>query len=91
MLVAAQLGGFREDATSALALVLGQQGAADFVAGMEEHIKLQARAGAEQAIPKIRTEVRAEAKSAVRPYVIGALAVSGLAVLLGGIALYRSS
>lgn len=79
MLVAAPLGGFREDAIDVLSIAVGQSRARSFVSGLEQHIRQEARAGAEQAIPTIRSEVKTEATSAVKPWVIAALAVSGVA------------
>jgi hypothetical protein len=49
-------------------------------------IRSQAEAGALQAVPRIKAEV----KSTVTPYVVVALGLSGLALLLGGVALARS-
>lgn len=40
-------------------------------------------------VPAIRSAVRDEAQSAVKPWVIGAIAVGALGVLGAGIALYR--
>lgn len=90
MLVATPLGGFREDAIGVLSFVLGEQRATGFVTSLETHIKAQAKIGAEQAIPKITAEVREEAKSAVKPYVIGSMIAAGIAALIGSFALYRS-
>jgi hypothetical protein len=79
------LSGFREDAIGTLAFVLGHDKATSFVTSMEGYIRAQARAGAEQAIPTIRSEVREEAAATIRPYVIAAL---GLGVLAAGMSGY---
>ncbi len=86
MLTIAPLGGFREDTIGVLSFVLGQQKATRFVTSLETHIQDQAKIGAERAIPRIKEE----AQSAVRPYVIGSLIAAGVAVLVGGFAVYRS-
>ena len=89
MIVAVPLGGFREDAIGALTIIMGRTRATTFVSGLETYVESRARIGAEQAIPEIRAEVRTEAKSAVRPWVIGALALSTVAMGVGGYALWR--
>jgi hypothetical protein len=81
VLLAVRLDGFREDAVDILSVVVGRQKASRFITGMESHIRQEARAGAEKAIPTIKSEVRAEATSAVKPLVIGSIVVSGLAIL----------
>ena len=89
MLVVVPLGGFREDAIGALTIVMGRTKATGLITDLEQYIEGRARAGAESAIPEIRAEVRDEAQSAVRPWVIGALALSTVAMGLGGYALWR--
>lgn len=90
MIVAARLGGFREDAIGILSVVVGQQKATSFMTGLENQIRMEARAGAEQAIPTIKSEVRTEAKAAVTPLVVASLVVSALAVVGSGYAIFRA-
>ena len=90
MLVAAPLGGFREDAVGILAVVVGNARAQSFVSGLEQHIRKEAQAGAERSIPMIEAQVRDAAKEAVKPYVIASLIVGGLGAVIGGWALVRS-
>ncbi len=40
-------------------------------------------------VPEIRSAVRDEAKSTIKPYIIGCLVVGGLGLLFGGVALYK--
>lgn len=90
MLVAAPLGGFREDAVSILSVVVGTTQARSFVSGLERHIQGEAKKGAEAAAPMIEAQVRGAAKEAVKPYVIASLIIGGLGAALGGWALARS-
>lgn len=90
MLVAsAQFGGFREDLVSVLGPILGTSKVNSFLTSLEAEIRKQAEAGARAAIPDIEARVRAEARSAVQPLVIASIAVSGLALVVGGVALWR--
>ena len=89
MIVVVPLGGFRADAIGTLAIVMGQKKATGLIDDLETYIEGRARAGAESAIPEIRAQVRDEAQSAVRPWVIGALALSTVAMGIGGYALWR--
>lgn len=68
----AQLGGFREDFIGSVGIVMGKEKAAKFLDDFE-------------ALVEQRAAVGAEAK--VKPMVMGSMALGGLGLLLGGVAL----
>ncbi|KKM99754.1 hypothetical protein LCGC14_1144640 [marine sediment metagenome] len=74
MIVAMSLDGFREDAIGILSRAVGQRRADEFVTGLELHIQEQAKLGA---------------MKGVKPLVIGAGVVAVLALVVGGVALFR--
>jgi len=76
-----QFGAIRDDLVSLLAIAFGQTKAEQKVTDLEALIRSEAKTGAEQAIPEIRTQVREEATSTMKPWIIAALVVSGLALL----------
>ena len=77
------LGDFRSDFVGALSIAVGKPKAESIMAGFEDLVKTRAREGAEAAIPRIKTEV----KATVQPLVIGAMAVSGVAAVLSILAI----
>jgi hypothetical protein len=100
----APLGGFREDAISFLSPIIGTSKATQFFQGLEDEIRKQAKAGALEAVPKIRAEVEKEVRSAIpditleveatakqtiMPWFIGAMAMSALAIAGSGYMLWR--
>lgn len=52
-------------------------------------IRAQVKAEVLAQIPTIRQQVREEATSAVKPWVIAAISAGALGVVLGGVALWR--
>jgi hypothetical protein len=70
------LGAIRDDINKILGYIPGASGK---LAELEKYIRGEAEAGALQAVPKIRAEVRDE----VKPYIIGAIGVGALGVLIG--------
>jgi hypothetical protein len=77
------LGTIRDDINKILSFIPGASGKLD---QLEKYIRGEAEAGALQAVPKIRAEVRDE----VKPYVIGAISVGALALIVSMWALYGS-
>lgn len=94
MLAATELGGLREDIVGTLSIVIGQQKANALFSNFENLIRQNATTGAKAAIPEIRAQVRQEAKDAVageiKPWLIGAYAVGGVALIGTVWALVRS-
>lgn len=86
----AQLGDARSDIVNALAVIMGQAKAEKFFADFEKLVEQRAKAGAEAAIPGIRVQVRQEANSAIRPWMIGAFGGVLATAALGLVALKRS-
>lgn len=89
----AQLGGLgdaRIDIVNALSVIMGRDKAEKFFADFEALVEARARAGAEAAIPGIRAEVRQEANSIIRPWMVGAFGGVLAAATLGLVALKRS-
>lgn len=68
----AQLGGFREDFVSTVGIVMGKAKATKFLDDFEALVEQRAAAGAERK---------------VKPLVVGAMALAGVGLLLGGVAL----
>jgi hypothetical protein len=68
----AQLGGFREDFVGTVGIVMGKAKAAKFLDDFEALVEQKAAIGAQKK---------------VKPMIIGAMAVGGLGLLLGGVAL----
>lgn len=90
MLVTSSLGGFREDVVSVLGPVVGTNRVIDFINGLEREIRVQAEAGARNAIPDITAEVKSTAETAVKPLVVSAIVVGALGGILGAVALWRT-
>jgi hypothetical protein len=86
----AMLGDARSDIINALAVVMGKDKAEKFFVDFEKLVEARAKAGAEAAIPTIRAEVRKEATSTIRPWMIGAIGGGVLASILGLVAIKRS-
>jgi len=84
------LGGFAEDTADALGPLLGRQRVLNFVHGIENKIRTEAETGARKSIPDITAAVEHKAKAAIMPAVIGLAVASGLALTVGGFALYRT-
>lgn len=80
------LGDFRSDLVSKLAIVLGQAKAEEVVTGFENLIKQRAKEGAQAAIPEIKTEV----KATVIPLVAASIATSVAAAALSIMAIRRA-
>jgi hypothetical protein len=87
VLVASTLGGVREDIIGPLSIFLGPSRANELVTNLEALIRTEAKTGAEEAIPTIRTEVQAT----VRPFVIAAVILGGVGAVAGSYALYRTT
>lgn len=81
----AGLGDVRNDLVGALAVILGRDRAERYVTDFENHIRAQAKEGAEQAIPEISATVRQEAESVVRRRVVPLVVVSGALGAIGTI------
>ncbi len=90
MLTASPLGGFREDAVSILGPLLGTDRVISFINSLERDVRIQAEAGARNAIPDITAEVRAAAEATIKPLVVSAIVVGALGGLLGAVAIWRS-
>jgi hypothetical protein len=90
LIASSQLGGFREDLVSVLGPILGTSKVNSFINSLEAEIRKQAEAGARQAIPDIRLQVREEATSAVKPLAIAAIAAGGLGLIVGIVAIWRT-
>ncbi len=71
-----------DDLKRLLALIPGGASVNQKLADFEAYIRLQAKTGAEQAIPTI--------KASIEPYIIGAFVVGGLGLGLGFIAYKRT-
>ena len=92
------LSGARSDMVSILALFMGRSKANAWMDDLESLIMTKAKAGAEQAIPKIRTAVEVAArdaasdgaKKALTPLLVGAIAVGSLGIILSTVALIRA-
>jgi hypothetical protein len=85
-----EFGDARADIINALTVIMGKDKAEKFFADFEKLIEARAKAGAESAIPTIRAEVRKEASSTIRPWMIGAIGGGVLASILGLIAIKRT-
>lgn len=68
----AQLGGFREDFVSTVGIVMGKAKATKFLDDFEALVEQRAAAGAERK---------------VKPLIVGSMALAGIGLLLGGVAL----
>lgn len=73
------LGAIKDDLMKIFALIPGGATAAQKFADFEQLIRTEAKAGAEEAIPEIRAQVKDE----VTPYTIAALALGAGGMLIG--------
>lgn len=89
-MLVASLEGFREDFIGTLGPFIGTSKATKIVNSAEAHIRAEAEAGARKAIPDIEIAVAHRARDAVKPYVIAAVAMSAVALGVGGFALWKA-
>lgn len=85
------LEGTREDLVNMLSIVFGKQQAETKVAEIESLVRQRAAQGTvealQQKMPEIRQQVRSEASKLVTPLFIGLTVASGIAILVGIVAL----
>lgn len=56
---------------------------------VSNYVREQAKAGAESAIPDIKTQLKQQASAEVKPYIIGSLALGAIGTLFGVAALIK--
>lgn len=85
-MLGAAIHGTREDLTAILSAIPGGSQITKAIDAIEAQVRAEAEKGAKNAIPQIRSEVRAE----VLPYVIAAVAAGATGAVFGLAAMVRA-